>query len=130
MAKLYRKLIAFYMSHHSFRILFGLNLVFIVVASLIPSSMPPIWHLDKVGHFAAYSSLFTLALFSFQPSWIRIATFFLAATLGVAMEWLQSYVPGREVSAIDAITNVAGLVFGIFVYRTIKSHFPALGGSP
>ncbi len=118
------------MSHHNYRILFGLNLVFIVVASLIPSSMPSIWHLDKVGHFAAYSSLFTLALFSFQPTWIRIAAFFLATTLGVAMEWLQSYVPGREVSAIDAIANVAGLVFGIFVYRTIKSHILLSTGSP
>lgn len=118
------------MSHRSFRILFGINLVFIVVTSLMPSSMPSIWHLDKVGHFAAYSSLFTLALFSFQPTWIRIAAFFLATTLGAAMEWLQSYVPGREMSAIDAITNVAGLVFGIFVYYTIKSHIPRSTGSP
>lgn len=112
-----------HMNHRHYRMLFGLNLIFIVVASLVPSSTPSLWHLDKVGHFAAYSALYTLALLSFQSVWLRLTVFSFAAILGVAMEWLQSYVPGREVSAIDAITNVAGLIFGILLYRYLKSHF-------
>lgn len=109
------------MTAHQYRLLFSLNLALIIVASLIPSSMPSLWNLDKVGHFAAYTSLFTLALLAFQPTRTRIATFLFAVGLGIALEWLQSFVPGRETSALDAIANITGLLFGILIYRALKS---------
>ena len=109
------------MTHHNFRLLFSLNLALIVVASLIPSSMPSLWNLDKVGHFAAYASLFTLAQFAFPLIKTRLAIFLLAIGLGIMLEWLQSFVPGRETSALDALANTIGLLFGILLYRVLKS---------
>jgi VanZ family protein len=82
--------------------------------------MPSLWHLDKIGHFAAYGSLFTLTLFSFQPTRTRVAIFLLAIGLGITLEWLQSFVPGREMSALDALTNTVGLIFGIFTHRALN----------
>ena len=109
------------MTSHTYRLLFSLNLGFIIVASLIPSSMPSLWNLDKVGHFAAYASLFTLAQFAFPATATRIKIYFLAVGLGIMLEWLQSFVPGRETSALDAIANTIGLLFGILLYRFLKS---------
>ncbi len=111
------------MIQRNYRILFCMNLIVIVVASLVPSSVHSSWNLDKVGHFAAYGSLFMLALFSFQVTLTRIVAFLLSVILGITMEWLQSYVPGRDPSAIDALANFAGLVFGIFVYRFLRTRF-------
>lgn len=109
------------MSSRQFRRLFSLNLLFIIIASLIPSSIPSFWHLDKAGHFAAYASLFTLALFAFQQTKTRIAIFLLSLGLGIILEWLQTFVPGREKSLPDALTNAAGLLFGIFVYHSLST---------
>lgn len=110
------------MTSHHFRLLFSLNLIFIIIASLVPSSMPSVWHLDKVGHFAAYGSLFALALFAFQATKTRISIFFLAVGLGIMLEWLQSFVPGRDMSILDAITNTVGLIFGLIFYLLLNKN--------
>ncbi len=111
-------------NRRTFRILFALNLILIIVASLTPSSTPTLRNFDKVGHFAAYASLATLALFSFQPFRARLVVFLFAASLGIVIEWLQSFVPTRELSALDAVSNVAGLFMGIFVYYILKTVLP------
>ena len=43
---------------------------------------------------------------------------------GVLMEWLQGYVPGREVSGLDIIANTIGVAIGTalyFVWKRVQS---------
>lgn len=81
---------------------------------------------DKVGHFIGYGvlSLNTFLVFGFRT---RLQTTLILLFLigwGVLMEWLQGYVPGREVSGLDIIANTIGVTIGTalyFVWKRVQS---------
>ena len=81
---------------------------------------------DKVGHFIGYGvlSLNTFLVFGFRT---RLQTTLILLFLigwGVLMEWLQGYVPGREVSGLDIVANKIGVTIGTalyFVWKRVQS---------
>ena len=81
-------------------------------------SLPSPW--DKLGHFAAYAVLAASLEIGLRltrrdlPVYRRHLLLFLAVALfGVADEWHQSFVPGRECSAFDWLADALGAAFGL-----------------
>ena len=90
----------------------------VILVSLVPvSGEPSTWPVDKVGHFLAYAGMAVLALFSFSALPARLVALVAAAGLGALLEWGQSFMPGRDMSWIDELANVLGLLAGIGIFR-------------
>lgn len=81
-------------------------------------------YLDKVLHVIIYGILGALVMRAFRgalPDRPRLMLF-LAAILAVSLygaldEWHQSFVPGRDMSAADFISDVIGAFLGIIIYN-------------
>jgi VanZ family protein len=73
---------------------------------------------DKVGHFIGYGvlSLNTFLVFGFRSKLQTTLILFLLIGIGFLMEWLQGFVPGREVSGLDIIANSIGVAIGTALY--------------
>lgn len=94
----------------------------IVVVSLVPSSGGAIgWNLDKVGHFLAYAGLGLLACLSFEDRRSRLAALAGAVMLGSLLEVAQNFVPGRDMSALDELADIAGVLTGALIFRSRES---------
>ncbi len=71
---------------------------------------------DKVGHLVLYGILgATLA----RPRWLQGVPFgalvLIGALYGASDEWHQSFVPGRQVSALDWIADLFGVAVGLWL---------------
>jgi VanZ family protein len=78
---------------------------------------PPTGITDKHAHLGAYGLLAATLLWGLtdrapaRTTWTAVAIAVVAATLyGVSDEFHQSFVPGREVSALDLAADAAGAV--------------------
>jgi VanZ family protein len=73
---------------------------------------------DKVGHFIGYGvlSLNTFLVFGFRSKLQTTLILFLLIGIGFLMEWLQGFVPGREVSGLDIVANSIGVAIGTALY--------------
>ncbi len=112
-----------------FRNIFILNILFIILASLIPtngSNAPSIIPADKIGHFSAYCSLSLLILLSFSSKKSRVLLLIAGFLLGCLMEFLQSFV-GRSTSLYDQMANSLGLLMGIPLFYFFGERFYVLG---
>lgn len=90
----------------------------VAVTSLYPGGDDGIEHLDKVVHLLVY--------YIFAVLGCRMLTnkqYYLPVCVGIIIysgliEFGQSYVPGREMSALDLLANVAGVILGaVVMYR-------------
>jgi VanZ family protein len=72
---------------------------------------------QKIMHVTAYAALaFLLAwtLDNIEPKVARmVTTFVLAVSLGIALEWYQTMVPGRFGTLFDILLNSLGVVAGL-----------------
>jgi glycopeptide antibiotics resistance protein len=72
---------------------------------------------QKIMHVTAYAALaFLLAwtLDNIEPKVARmVTTFVLAVSLGIALEWYQTIVPGRFGTLFDILLNSLGVVAGL-----------------
>jgi VanZ family protein len=87
----------------------------IVIAffSLQPGSGISLDPYDKVGHFLAYG-VFTGLAYRINLSFRR----FIYVCVGIivyggALEYAQSYVPGRDMSTADLLANAMGVLFAV-----------------
>jgi len=87
----------------------------IFALSSLPGSevgIPPPW--DKLAHFTEYALLgFLLG----RGTGNVPVAFALSALYGVSDEVHQSFVPGREASALDWLADAAGALIGAFLSR-------------
>ena len=74
---------------------------------------PPPW--DKVVHFLYYGSMAALLAHGAGRRflWLPLA---LVPLIGIADEWHQFYVPGRDSSVYDWAADVLGTVGFVFAY--------------
>ena len=100
----------------------------IMVLSVIPYNLAPplkIDHLDKICHFFEYSVLVFLVMWGMARagmlSGVKRGVFalILSSGYGIVIEILQYFVPGRQASVMDAASNLAGAVFGLFLGRLV-----------
>ena len=94
----------------------------VAFASLRPTGAAAIGSYDKLAHFIVYA---IFAVLAYRLSLLKKSYWYLC--LGIVfysglLEFGQSFVPGREMSALDLLANAAGVVLGALVCRTI---FPA-----
>jgi len=73
---------------------------------------------DKVGHFIGYGVLScnTFMVFCFKNKAITLQLLFALIAIGVILEWVQGFVPAREVSALDVVANAIGVALGTTSY--------------
>lgn len=89
----------------------------IIFVSLAPINQGiPMQNGDKAGHFLAYTGLSLLVCLAFAKRNQQIAALLLALGLGFLLEWGQSFVPGRDMSALDGLANSLGILTGIIIY--------------
>ena len=94
----------------------------ILVSSVIPGGALPdvkIDYLDKVVHFLMYIILALLMVrgyfYNFSnniPPKVILFMLILGGGYGILMELVQCYIPGREASLLDAVSNIAGILAG------------------
>jgi VanZ family protein len=107
-----------------------LLLVFIIAAVLFESTLPAtvdsekIPKLDKLVHFLvfgliAYLGVFLLNSYKIAGNWLSmVITLVLMLLLGVVVEWLQSFTPGRTATINDVYADVAGAVVFMVVWKS------------
>ena len=80
---------------------------------LIANTPTPVQKLMHIAVYAALVFLWAWTLEHIESQVIRLVTAFaLAVSLGVALEWYQTTVPGRFGTLIDVLLNVLGAVAG------------------
>ena len=79
---------------------------------------------DKVGHFIGYGvlSLNTFLVFGLKPQIKGILLIMGLVGMGVILEGLQGFVPGREVSGLDIAANSIGVAIGTALYFAWKRY--------
>lgn len=76
---------------------------------------------DKVLHITAFAVLTLTALFLWKST--RLVVLMLVSW-ALAVEAIQSVIPGRESSFNDAIASTCGLLVGLMIYRAIAAYAP------
>ncbi|MEG6550211.1 VanZ family protein [Desulfocurvibacter africanus] len=74
-------------------------------------------HADKLYHFLGYALLGLLGILSFTTSAAKRRVLLFTLAFGVAMEFLQGFVPGRMPSFWDGVANTAGVGLAWSVQR-------------
>ncbi len=90
----------------------------VAATSLYPGNGEGVEHLDKVVHLLVY---YIFAVFGYRM--LANKRYYLYLCLGIIIysgliELGQSYVPGRDMSALDLLANIAGVLLGaVMMYR-------------
>ena len=105
--------------------LFRLVLLSLLALSLLFSLAPvsasePLAINDKVIHFLSYFALMLALDFSCLSGRYIVSKMVLVLSYSIAIEIAQSYVPGRDMSAYDALANGLGIMAFIAILPLIK----------
>ena len=97
--------------------------VFVIAASLIPEAgMGVTVYKDKIAHLMAYFAMGALAWISVATMRRKLYLLLFSVVLGVVLELVQEYVPGRSMDAADAAANTAGVVLAYLICRFCESY--------
>jgi len=103
----------------------------VIFLSVIPiSAGGGVQYLDKVEHATAYCVMGVLAYISVESLNKRIILYIFMFLLGIAIEFFQMYIPGRDASVYDAMANTAGLALSFllcWVFSILFKRF-SVGG--
>lgn len=103
----------------------GLSVLAVCFLSLAPRvelPFPPPWHADKAAHFAAYLWLGLLPPLGLALRRARAASLSMIL-LGLALELIQSQVPGRMCSWADLAANTGGVLAGLALGEGLARRF-------
>ena len=103
-----------------------LSFITVIVGITVLSLMPPISKInlsekDKIGHFVAYTVLTINGLMIRKYQSKKMWLLFAFILYGGLMEFLQGFVPGREVSALDLVANTSGILVGLLLIQSINA---------
>ena len=94
------------------------------LSSISSLPAPPAGFTDKHAHFGTYGVFAALLVWGLtnrslaRTTWVTAAlAVALAALYGASDEWHQSFVPGREVSALDLAADTAGAAMAAVALR-------------
>lgn len=102
----------------------------VVILSVAPIGLPEVFRrmslADKWTHFLMYAVM-TLVLCADQHINRRNIAWTLTAVcgcaLGIALEFVQYYLPYRSYDPLDMIANVVGIILGIIIAAAISLIF-------
>ena len=98
------------------QVIFIAYVLLVIFLCLIPQPAGiGIGNLDKIVHVSMYFVMGVLAYIGFNSLGKRIIIFIFMFLLGVSIELLQIYIPGRDASVYDALANAAGLALSFFL---------------
>lgn len=97
-------------------ILVGIGIT--ILSLLPPKSGMDIQSNDKINHFIAYATFSFCGLKAYHGKKVTSLLLFLVC-YGLLMEWLQGFVPGREQSFLDALSNSLGVSIGWSLNRLL-----------
>ena len=109
-------------SSSRWRIVFAIGLFSVATLSLTPGGVatPSFPQSDKLAHFVAYAALGLTGRLSFRT---RMAILVIALmSYGALIEYLQSYLPMREMDFWDFVANTGGVFFGVFLATKVRSR--------
>jgi len=95
---------------------FAIGLISVATLSLLPGnvvSMPAFPHSDKLTHFIAYAALGLTGGLSFRTR--KLILIIALISYGALIEYLQSFLPMREMDIWDFVANTGGVFCGAFV---------------
>ncbi len=99
-------------------------MIYIQSSQSIPQSLPVFFGMDKMLHFFGYVLLGVLFFRAFNTLRIKhnksllILISIVAATLyGISDEIHQHYVVSRDADIADAVFDMLGSIFGVYVYQ-------------
>ena len=98
-------------------LVFSVYVLGVIFVSLLPGGGGSFWHLDKIGHYLAYLGMAVLAFLTFKAGTPQILALLFAVVLGAALEWCQSFLPGRDMSLWDGIANTLGVISGVVLFH-------------
>lgn len=89
----------------------------VAIMSLSPASGAAVEHLDKVVHLLVY---YIFAVFGYRM--LANKAYYLYLCIGIIVysgliELGQSYIPGRDMSSLDMLANIAGVALAAVVMR-------------
>ncbi len=105
------------------RLLLALALLFATWALLSshPPQPPVLSHMDKLWHLLTFFGLALLSDFSWPQRGFDARKYLPLALYGALTEGLQYFVPGRELSGLDLLADVAGLAtYGLLVLPLLR----------
>ena len=112
-----------------FPILFYCLLIFIQSSRPSPNIGPDWPFKDKVLHFTAYALLGALFLRAFYTTRIKhhlklifTLSVLFSALYGISDEIHQSFVPYRTADVMDALADIFGSAFGVYIFFKIMSE--------
>lgn len=102
----------------------GYTLLVAFVSLRPPGEAVSVGSYDKAAHFLTYGVFAILAYRLHLARRYRIYLYIAVVAYGGLMEVGQSYIPGREMSALDFLANTLGVVFGALlcdkIYASLK----------
>ncbi len=112
-----------------FPILVYCTLIYIQSSYPSPEEIPQLPYVDKILHFAAYALLSALFLRALKTLPIKdnlrlvmILSITLSSLYGISDEIHQHYVPYRDADIMDALADIIGSIFGVYIYQSICSE--------
>jgi VanZ family protein len=107
------------------------SILLVVTGSLLPAASPMMRAVGllpvgaKALHFCAYTWLALLALLAIQHRSLAVMAALFTIVLGVALEFGQKLVPGREFEIRDMFINGFGVLIGIAIGILSRRIVPA-----
>lgn len=101
------------------RNLYLIPLVVVILGlTLMPNNgdAPSIPYVDKLVHFLMYFGLALNLSYKYQKTKHRVLAVVSGGLMGVVLELIQHFIPGRDMSFIDGVANGIGLIFGWLFY--------------
>ena len=126
---------AMLMSSRLLYVLWLLSILLVITGSLLPASSPAIRAIgrlpvsSKVLHFCAYTWLALLALLAIKRRSLAVPAALAMILLGVALEFGQKLVPGREFEIRDMFINGAGVLTGFAIGILSRRVVPVVSSS-
>ena len=125
---------SYHFLYYWFPVLFYCLIIFIQSSYPTLKEIPRIAYADKLLHFASYALLGVLFLRGFRSSkfgnenkLIMAASILLTGLYGASDELHQYYIPYRIGNIWDALFDLLGGIFGVYVYQALLEIYPKIG---
>lgn len=111
------------LSKNQFKIVFFISLIIVLYFALIPESSELLFdfkYFDKIKHILVFFLLSFLLNRASSDTSKRIRNSIALFIFGIFIEFLQFYMPDRQVSFSDLLANLIGILFFQITYSFLK----------